>query len=70
LRTLKKKLKINFEFEKYISEISNVKHCQLAVLIQSSEFQLIDYLLKLVDIAMVHTIEEFVKKNWTLFDFV
>ena len=37
-------------------------HCQLAVT-RSSEFQLIDYLLKLVDIAMVHTIEEFVKKK-------
>jgi hypothetical protein len=43
LRTFKR-LKIIFEFEKYISEIGNIKHRQ--AILQSSEFRLIDYLLK------------------------
>ena len=52
-----KRLKINFEFEKYIAEIAILS---IAKLLQSSEFRRIDYLLKQVDIAMFHMMKEYV----------
>ena len=56
LRTFKR-LKINFEFKKYIAEIGNIKHRQAITKLRISAHRLP---VKQVDIAMFHMMKEYV----------